>query len=460
MKDRNVKGIIQSIIEKETDKLMGISFSCVCGRTHAIPIEYLSVKKGAILEVKHQMDKLGVSGNGGLIYDKRIEGNIGKKVLQTLKDQGVFIKPYPVGDGNEILKPEIEVSKRIADRIDTGTDYLISAGSGVVSDLTKNAAALVELPFMLIATAPSMNGYTSSMAALTDKGIKKTLYIPSAKAVFADINILKDSPIEMIRSGLGDIVSKSVCNADWKISQLIKNTYFCPFPYRLTAKTEPLYLEAAEQIGQGTDYGIKILTDGIMRSGLSMTVVGTSTPSSGAEHFLSHHWDLMALKEGKESHLHGVQVGVATIIILKLYDYIRNYPVRKRLNLSKLKKNYPSRKSVHTFIEQQYGKYAEEINKEYFQKYMDWKDKEKEIEYIIEKWPDIWNELDPYIHPTKPVEEALKKSGAAVYYSHLGKTTHEVACDLRNAMLIRGRYTALDLAKDLDILDEAAVKIL
>ena len=460
MKGRNVKGIIQSIIEKETDELMGISFSCVCGKTHAIPIEYLSVKKGAILEVKHQMDKLGVSGNGGLIYDKRIEGIIGKKVLQTLKDQGVFIKPYPVGDGNKILKPEIELSKRIADRIDTGTDYLISAGSGVVSDLTKKAAAFLELPFMLIATAPSMNGYTSSMAALIDKGIKKTLMIPSAKAVFADINILTDSPIEMIRSGLGDIVSKSVCNADWKISQLIKNTYFCPFPYRLTAKTEPLYLEAAEEIGQGTDYGIKILTDGIMRSGLSMTVVGTSTPSSGAEHFLSHHWDLMALKEGKEKHLHGVQVGVATIIILKLYDYIRNYPVRKRLNLSKLKKNYPSRKSVHTFIEQQYGEYAEGINKEYFQKYMDWKDKEKEIEYIIEKWPDIWNELDPYIHPTKPVEEALKKGGAAVYYSHLGKTKDEVACDLRNAMFIRGRYTALDLAKDLDILDEAAVKIL
>jgi glycerol-1-phosphate dehydrogenase [NAD(P)+] len=329
-----------------------------------------------------------------------------------------------------------------------------------VSDLVKYASSLLEKPYVLVATAPSMNGYTSSMAALTDMGIKKTLMVPPARAIFADLATLMGAPVEMVRSGLGDIVSKSICNADWKLSELVKKTYFCPLPFRITDKSEPLYLGAAEEIGNRTERGIRILTDGVMRSGLSMTVIGTSTPSSGAEHFLSHYWDLIALIKHKVKHFHGVQVGVATILVLKLYEFVRNYPVHKAVNLENLKEKYPSEVEVRAAIDRKFGRYAKGVNEEYFKKHLSWKEKRQELERILDRWDSIWNELAQFIRPVGPVEEALQKSGAAVTYAHLGKSREEVADSLLNAPLIRSRYSILDLANDLGIMETAIEKVL
>jgi len=457
--DRSAEQAFNSVIEKDTDELMGLTFQCVCGKTHSIPIDYLSVNKGAVNEIRNRMDESGISGAGVLIYDRKIESRVVERVSKTMKEQGITFTLYPVGDGKKDPRPEIDLSKSIAEDIGEKADFLMSVGSGVISDLTKYASAVLKIPCILVPTAPSMNGYTSSMAALTDRGIKKTLMIPPAKAIFADIDILVESPIEMVRSGLGDIVSKSVCNADWKLSQLIKDTYFCPLPSHITDKTEPLYLAAAGEIGERTGHGMEVLTDGIMRSGLSMTVIGTSTPSSGAEHVIAHYWDLMALKDGGEKHFHGVQVGVATLVMLKLFDFIRSFPVKK-VDINKLKRNCQSKSEFTAFIEKKFGIYAEGVREEYFSKYMNWREKEQEIGFIIENWTRLWDELDTYIRPIEPVEDALKRCGAAVYYHQLGKSREEMLDALKNAPYIRGRYTLLDLAMDLGILEEAAEKII
>jgi len=447
----NIEEHVEELLGKETEELMGMSFQCVCGRTHTIPIEHLSVRQGALSEVRSQLERLALTGEGGLVYDKKIEETVRKRVLDVLSEEGVRLKTFPVGDGEKLIMPEIEESEALAARIDRGIDFLISAGSGVVSDITKYAASLLEVPFLLIGTAPSMNGYTSSMAALTDRGFKKTLMVPPAKSVIADIDIMRDSPIDMIRAGLGDIVSKSVCNADWKLSQLIKDTYFCPVPFRLTDKSEPLYLGSADEIGNRSVQGIGVLVDGIMRSGLSMTVIGNSTPSSGGEHVLSHYWDLLALKDRKGKLLHGVQVGVTTIIMLRVYDFMRQYPVRKRIDMTHLKNVYPSRDEVSAHIAKHFGRFADRVRDEFLSKYMEWKDKKKEIERIVDGWEELWSELDPYIRPTGPVEEALNKCGAASTYWDLGKTVDDVRDTFFNAQFIRGRYTLLDMMKDLDL---------
>jgi glycerol-1-phosphate dehydrogenase [NAD(P)+] len=453
---KNSDAIVQEIIRRKTADLMDTSFPCVCGRKHTIPMKYLISQKGAVGQVGSITDKLGITGRGALIYDRKIEETVVNAIAKKIGDQGLEVRLFPYGDGGEKISPEIGNAERVVAQVRTKADYLVSVGSGVISDLTKYAAHILELPYHLIATAPSMNGYTSSMAALTDRGIKGTLLIKPASAIFADIGVLQDAPLPMIRAGLGDIVSKSVCNADWKLSHLVKNTYFCTVPFRITDKSEPLYLGAAEEIGDRSEEGISILTDGIMRSGASMTIIGTSTPSSGAEHFLSHYWDLRALMEGREKELHGVQVGVATLIILGFYDFIRNYPVKKNVRMNELGARYQSEEKLNGFIEMKFGRFSAGIKAEFHQKYMSWEKKRKELEGILDNWDSIWNELDPYIRPIEPVREALSKSGSASHYSHLGKKSNEVVDALENARFIRGRYTILDLAADLGIMPKAA----
>ena len=322
----NAEALVQKIIETPTEDLMDISFQCVCGEIHDIPMKYLCNRVGAIDEVGPKLREFGMTGKGALVFDRKIEKKVVNAVQERLRAQGVDFDAYPVGDGNEKIPAEVEWSQALAERVRDRASFLISVGSGVISDLTKYAGHMLDLPYILIATAPSMNGYTSSMAALTDKGIKKTLLIQPARGIFSDIALLQEAPAPMVQAGLGDIVSKSVCNADWKLSQFVKDTYFCPLPFRITDKSEPLYLEAAEEIREQSEQGIRILSDGVLRSGLSMTVIGTSTPSSGAEHVLSHYWDLLALMEGRDKLLHGVQVGVMTLITLRLNSYVRDYP--------------------------------------------------------------------------------------------------------------------------------------
>jgi len=449
---------VEEILSRSTDGLMGTSFDCLCGRRHEIPMKYLSIKKEAVADVADRLFDLGISGNGGLVYDRKIENIVVKGIKQVLTGGGLGLFDYPVGDGIEKIPPEIDRAVSLSKRIDAGIDYLVSVGSGVVSDLTKKASDLLGLPYILIATAPSMNGYTSSMAALTEQGVKKTLLVRPAAGIFADVSVLQEAPVDMVRAGLGDIVSKSVCNADWKLSEIVKHTYFCPVPFRMTDRSEPLYLEAAEEIGRKTEQGITVLTDGIMRSGLSMTIIGTSTPSSGAEHLVSHYWDLVALRDNREKLLHGVQVGVATLMILRLYDYMRNLPVRRVLDMGKLERNFEEAEVVNRYIDSAYGRFAEGVRQEFSGKYLPWTEKRQEIERIVDEWDEIWNALDPYLRPAGPVENALQKSGSAVHYSDLGKTREEALDALIHARLIRGRYTILDMAHDLGVLEEAAGK--
>jgi glycerol-1-phosphate dehydrogenase [NAD(P)+] len=450
---------VEQVIETPTEDLMDTSFPCVCGKTHEIPMKYLSNRSGAVDEIGDKLHELGMRGKGALVFDLKIADTVVRPIAERLRGQQIEFESYPVGKGDGKIPPEIEWSERIADRVRGKADYLMSAASGVVSDLTKYTAHLLDLPYLLIATAPSMNGYTSSMAALTDRGVKQTLLVKPARGIFADVGVLREAPLPMVQAGLGDIVSKSVCNADWKLSQLVKKTYFCPLPFRITDKSEPRYLEAAEDIGKRTENGIYILSDGVLRSGLSMTVIGTSTPSSGAEHVLSHYWDLLALMENRDKLLHGLQVGVTTLVTLRLYDYVRSYPIR-RVSLGELKRAYPSKDECSTWIDRKFGSFADEVRREYFKKYMEWGAKQRELERIIDGWDALWEELDPYLRPIAPVEDALRHCGAPVSFSELGKSRDETTDTLLNALFIRGRYTILDLASDLNILQEAGEKIL
>jgi glycerol-1-phosphate dehydrogenase [NAD(P)+] len=186
-----------------------------------------------------------------------------------------------------------------------------------------------------------------------------------------------------------------------------------------------------------------------------MTIVGTSTPSSGAEHFISHYWDLMALLRGEKKHLHGVQVGVATLIALKLYDYVRALSIRDKVSMERLKRAYLSKEEIRSKIAGKFGVCAKGIEDEFMKKYLSWDDKRREIEWIIENWEGIWKELEPFIRPAAPVERALKVSGTATSYRDLGKKRDEVVDVLYNALYIRGRYTILDLIVDLGLLEEA-----
>lgn len=68
-----------------------------------------------------------------------------------------------------------------------------------------------------------------------------------------------------------------------------------------------------------TEEGIRILMTSLIESGIAMLKFGQSHPASGAEHHLSHFWEMEYLRRGSRALLHGAKVGVACAEISRLY---------------------------------------------------------------------------------------------------------------------------------------------
>ncbi len=451
---------LKDILNQPTQQIMDLTFQCVCGKSHSIPIKKLVIGTDITKNIRSELESLNINGIAGVIYDRRIESTVVNPVINNLKESGIEIIEYTFEKNKGYVLPEIKNSKSAAEFFKDKVNYLISIGSGVISDITKYAGDILNIPVVLIATAPSMNGYTSILGAMTDDGIKKTLPVKTLTAVFADINILKKSPIDMVLSGFGDILSKATSIADWKLSELVKKTYFCPTTFHITDITEKEYMAIPEEIGKRTEKGIKVLTDGIMRSGLSMTIVEKSTPSSGSEHVISHYWDLLALINKREKRFHGTQVGVATPIASRLFDFLSDYPVKKMLKVEKLKDYYMDKDTLKDFLLKRYKTFGNGLYEQVSKKHLEWKDKKKEIEYIIDNWYQIWDSVFEYVKPADRVEDVLKRSGAPLHYRDIGLSRDDAADAIINGWVLRPRYNILDTLHDLGLSTRAAEKVL
>src|SRR4051794_20098026 len=117
-------------------------------------------------------------------------------------------------------------------------EALVAVGSGTLNDLCKYTSALDGKPYAVFATAPSMNGYTSLNAAITEHGHKKSLPAQAPVGAFFDISILAAAPARMIRSGLGDGLCRPTSQADWLLAHILFDQPYRTLPYALLQQDE------------------------------------------------------------------------------------------------------------------------------------------------------------------------------------------------------------------------------
>jgi glycerol-1-phosphate dehydrogenase [NAD(P)+] len=347
-----------------------------------------------------------------------------------------------------------------ADEIGQTADLLIAAGSGVICDLTKWIATRLNKPFILCGTAPSMNGYTSITATITQNDIKLSQFLHPASAVVLDVDIIKDAPMAMIQSGMGDLSARAVCNADWKLSLLLRNTYFCPLPYQMTAENERRYLGGAAGIARRSPDQIEGLTEAILLSGLSMTILkGETSPSSGAEHVISHFWDLLVHLRGAPKNLHGAQVGVGTIMMLTAYQILREVDPA-RIDPRHLLRTRPTLEQIEAENRELYGDKAGSFNKVARQKRIPDDRYEGYVRSILDRWGELWEALTPYIAPVQRIKQPFDQAGVSYKLSSVQRTREQAVEALLHGNHYRPRYTVLDLFWELGLFPQAADEII
>jgi len=438
---------------KSPESLLGSSFACRCGKVHRIPVRKMVLEEDAYLRLPEVLKELSLPKTACIVADENTYEVLGRNVLGTLSASGYDVREVVLHASPGRM---VTASRATEDELLTAlpaVPLLIAVGSGTVNDLTKCAAHERHIPYAVVPTAPSMNGYTSSIVALMDAGLKTTFEANPPVAVVADLNVLVESPMELITAGLGDIVSKPVSTADWKLSEIVNGDYFCSRPIQLVEKFEPQYMNNATEIGLRKPEAIRALMEALLYSGVSMTIAGSSSPGSGGEHLISHTIDMKADAAGREHSYHGTQVGVCTIFTAALYERVLKEGISS-FDVGPLIARRASRNREDSRLKRYWGSVAEVVGKELSFKLLDRRAKRKQLLGVQEKWDEIRRDLRAFLRPWSEIRDVLRKAGAATRIRDIGLSLEEFREAVLHAREMRRRYTILDLAHDFGLLEK------
>lgn len=223
---------------------------------------------------------------------------------------------------DDLLIPDERAVERLNNVVSDRTDLIMGVGSGVIQDLCKYVSFNRGLPYYIAATAPSMDGYASSGAAMIMGNMKVTYNAHVPQAIIADVDILKNAPMEMIQSGYGDIIGKLSCLNDWRLAAAVNNEYFCQYVYDLTMQMTESIKDDGELLLKRDTGAVKRLMEALIGVGVAMAYVGNSRPASGSEHHLSHFFEITGIMNNQPYFMHGTDVAFSTVYTCRMREEI------------------------------------------------------------------------------------------------------------------------------------------
>jgi glycerol-1-phosphate dehydrogenase [NAD(P)+] len=436
------------------NELLGTSFDCGCGRTHRVPVRELVYARDAV-DALPEIVRRGLDGQRPrqttIVADVRTWKVCGSRVQEILRKAGV--------EGTRIIVPDrgdrgpvcddVTCRALVEQLLSVRPDLVVAAGSGVVNDLCKWASFELKVPYVVVATAASMNGYSSANVAPTIAGVKMLIEARPPLAVVAEPGIIEQAPREMTTAGFGDTIAKHQSNGDWVVNHLLLDEYHCRFCAGIVGGIEPLYLDHPEDIREHKPEAIRGLFEALFWTGMAMTLVGTSAPASGGEHLLSHTLDMMAEVRGERHDLHGRQVGVGTLLSAALFERV-------------LAMENPSAGDLPPAVEDSFWivpSVATAVREQYEAKRSRWTLVRERIGQ-----PGVWDQLrarvSAEVKSPQIIRDWLTQAGGATSFADIGCSRERLRAAILHMHEIRKRFTIIDLAWLLGIMPAAADDII
>lgn len=290
--------------------------NCTCGRDHSCDVKSVEIGAGAL----NKLPQLCAEYKSIVIAaDNNTYRVCGERVNELLADKTEYVKVFePEG----LLIPNEEAIEALSAVVTDKTDLIIGVGSGVINDLCKYVSFSKDLPYFIVATAPSMDGFASVGAAMITDNMKTSFVTRVPKAIIGDVDVLKNAPMDMIKSGFGDIMGKYSALNDWRLSALVNGEYICEYVCDITYQTVLKTRKLASGIEKRDPEAIKTLMEALVIVGIAMAYVGNSRPASGSEHHLSHYFEITGIVKNRDYLLHGVDVAYSAVKTQKLREKI------------------------------------------------------------------------------------------------------------------------------------------
>lgn len=307
-----------------------IEFACTCERgKHKAPLEGYEISSGAIYkipEILNDYRKIYV------VADQNTYRVAGEKVEKILKDCGKHFRTL-VLDG-EVVLPNFETLGKIILNANDPTaksdifayselpDFILAVGSGTINDSCRLASFRLHLPYGIVGTAPSMDGYASAGTPFLHNNSKSTVQCTTPKYIIGDLDILKEAPFEMMLAGIGDMFGKYTGLLDWELARDYSGEYFCEKIAEDVLVATNKCLENGYKLADRDAESVKNVMEGFLVTGLGMAYTGNSRPASGSEHIVAHAWELYDVENGNHPHLHGLEVCEGTRLIAIMYKML------------------------------------------------------------------------------------------------------------------------------------------
>ena len=303
-----------------------IEMDCTCvQKHHSIPTEVIEVSDHAIektAEILKDYRRIF------MVADENTYEVAGRRVEELLKASGqlshTLILPSPaLPNAENVGKVLMEAGRDRAvydiNAWSLNPDYILAVGSGSLNDTCRMVSYRLGIPYGVVGTAPSMDGYASVVAPLLN-GRRKIVYNCSiARHIIIDLSVNCQAPYPLLLSGVGDMIGKYVAILDWEISRELNGEYYCGQIADMVLKATDQCVTAAANLKARDTAAIRAASEGLILSGECIAFCGSSRPASGTEHMIGQTWEVMDVEEGKVPNLHGIEVGEGTFTAIELF---------------------------------------------------------------------------------------------------------------------------------------------
>jgi len=398
---------------------------CSCGKYHRCDILHVAIERGAITLLTELCKK---DDSILIVADENTYQAAGAQTLDALKGKNIVSVIF---SGKSILIPNETAVEKVSSAL-TGVQKIIGVGSGVIQDLCKYVSYESGIPYYIVATAPSMDGYASTGAAMIMDGMKVTYPAKVPEAIIADPSILKNAPMDMIQAGYGDIVGKYSALNDWRLSHAVNGEYFCQEIYDLTFEMVQKTLSLADGLVNRDEESIKVLMEALVTVGIAMSFVGSSRPASGSEHHLSHFFEITGIVFNEKYFPHGIDVGYSTVITAGLREKLlasafpdRQYRPSREAYIAKMRNVYGFVAEGCIALQDKVGLYQKDMLSIY-------KSKETEIREILAEMPKATQ-----------IEKMLAAVGLDMHEFYKLYGVEKIADAILYAKELKDRYTVL-----------------
>lgn len=416
-------------------------------------IDAIAIGEGNLSDVGLLYRRVMGEGRAMLVADENTWAAAGEVVEASFAAAGIEAGRH-ILPGAPRVKPTRSLGEEIAGWTREATPVAI--GAGVLNDLVKYAAFRLERPYLCVATAASMDGYSSAGAPLVDDGFKKTIPSRPPRAILADLSVIGAAPSAMAGWGYGDLAGKVPAGADWILADGLGIEPIDDLAWPLVQAGLRGWLADPEGVARGEAGALAGLFVGLTVVGLAMEFHGSSRPASGADHQIAHLWEMADLYHAGERVAHGAAVAVGCMDVLALYEWLLGQDL-SALDPERILARAPSLEAEEAAIDRAFpGRHvAERARAETAAKRLAPAAHRERIETIRRIWPELRDRLARHLIPAGEMRRLLRAAGAPTQAADIGVGPAEHRATIAASRHLRSRYTLLDLLAECGLLDDA-----